>query len=111
AAIRIERPEVFKATHDFILDLAASGKITGLRIDHPDGLWDPAAYFLQLQETYVRKSLEQQSQNDGVEQIDHAFRHWLAAEQRHPGQTPWPLYTVAEKILSENEPLPQDWAV
>ena len=45
AAIRQEDPEVFAATHALLLRLIASGVVTGLRIDHPDGLWDPAGYF------------------------------------------------------------------
>ena len=53
AAICVERPEVFRATHQLYFRLLAEGKATGLRIDHPDGLWDPAAYFRQLQEEYV----------------------------------------------------------
>jgi (1->4)-alpha-D-glucan 1-alpha-D-glucosylmutase len=57
AAIRQEHPEVFAATHRLILRLVEEGNVTGLRIDHPDGLWDPARYFDRLQEaagpTYV----------------------------------------------------------
>ena len=41
AAIRMELPEVFQATHQLILRFLAEGKATGLRVDHPDGLWDP----------------------------------------------------------------------
>ncbi len=83
AAIRTETPEVFTATHELILRLLAEGKISGLRVDHPDGLWDPAAYFRQLQ----------QDQSSG-------------------GASPsLPVYIVAEKILSRGESLPVDWAV
>ena len=49
AAIRMELPEVFRATHQVLFRLLAEGKATGLRIDHPDGLRDPAGYFRQLQ--------------------------------------------------------------
>ena len=49
AAIRQEVPEVFAAAHALLLRLIASGAVTGLRIDHPDGLWDPAGYFRDLQ--------------------------------------------------------------
>jgi (1->4)-alpha-D-glucan 1-alpha-D-glucosylmutase len=48
AALRMERPEVLEATHRLVLGLAASGAVDGLRIDHPDGLADPAGYFEQL---------------------------------------------------------------
>ncbi|MBA2695714.1 MAG: malto-oligosyltrehalose synthase [Actinobacteria bacterium] len=42
--VRVEEPDVFEATHRTILDLHHAGVIDGLRIDHPDGLADPAAY-------------------------------------------------------------------
>ena len=43
AAIRVERPEVFRETHRLVLELLRAGHVTGLRIDHPDGLRDPPA--------------------------------------------------------------------
>ncbi|WP_129337122.1 malto-oligosyltrehalose synthase [Cellulomonas endophytica] len=49
-AIRVEDPEVFDATHRLVLDLIADGTIDGLRIDHPDGLADPAGYLTRLRE-------------------------------------------------------------
>ncbi|GAB3590043.1 malto-oligosyltrehalose synthase [Angustibacter peucedani] len=48
AAVRVERPEVFEATHRLLLDLVRSGALDGLRIDHPDGLADPAGYLARL---------------------------------------------------------------
>jgi (1->4)-alpha-D-glucan 1-alpha-D-glucosylmutase len=50
AAIRTEDPGVFEATHRLIIRLVREGAVTGLRIDHPDGLYDPAEYFRRLQE-------------------------------------------------------------
>jgi (1->4)-alpha-D-glucan 1-alpha-D-glucosylmutase len=50
AAVRVEDPEVFDATHRTILDLVADGVIDGLRVDHPDGLRDPDRYFRRLAE-------------------------------------------------------------
>ena len=44
AAIRQEDPEVFAATTDFVLTLVRDQLVDGLRVDHPDGLADPAAY-------------------------------------------------------------------
>ncbi|MDF3017443.1 MAG: treY, partial [Thermomicrobiales bacterium] len=49
AAVRQEVPEVVAAAHALLLRLIAGGAVTGLRIDHPDGLWDPAGYFRDLQ--------------------------------------------------------------
>ena len=53
AALRMENQEVFEATHSFILPKLARGEIAGLRIDHPDGLFDPAGYLLRLQRHYL----------------------------------------------------------
>ncbi len=48
AALRVERPEVFAHVHERILEWVRAGWIGGLRIDHIDGLADPAAYLAQL---------------------------------------------------------------
>jgi len=50
AGVRQEDPEVFEATHAKILELIGDGLIDGLRIDHPDGLTDPAGYLRELHE-------------------------------------------------------------
>ncbi|MGB8385396.1 MAG: malto-oligosyltrehalose synthase [Dermatophilaceae bacterium] len=47
-AVRVERPEVFEATHRLLFELLASGDLNGLRIDHPDGLADPRGYLRML---------------------------------------------------------------
>src|SRR5690606_24555011 len=49
ACLRMEEPKVFQQTHGLILELISEGKIQGLRIDHPDGLHNPAEYFQHLQ--------------------------------------------------------------
>ncbi len=49
AAIKMELPEVFEATHRFLFELIESGAVTGLRIDHVDGLWNPREYLENLQ--------------------------------------------------------------
>jgi (1->4)-alpha-D-glucan 1-alpha-D-glucosylmutase len=91
AAIRTETPEVFQATHQLILRLIAEGKVTGLRVDHPDGLRDPAGYFRQLQQSQLCPPSEMSSSGNRFKTR--------------------PLYIVAEKILSKGEALPADWAV
>jgi len=50
AALRMENEAVFEATHRLVLELIRARKIDGLRIDHPDGLYDPAQYFRRLQD-------------------------------------------------------------
>jgi (1->4)-alpha-D-glucan 1-alpha-D-glucosylmutase len=96
AAIRVEDPEVFSAVHALIFDLVRQGHIRGLRVDHPDGLFEPEKYFRFLQD---------------------ACKAWSAASNGHPRKengkngTNRTFYIVAEKILSGNEPLHTDWAV
>ncbi|MCX4680493.1 malto-oligosyltrehalose synthase [Streptomyces sp. NBC_01433] len=46
--VRVEHPEVFDATHAKVLELLREGVLDGLRVDHPDGLADPAAYLERL---------------------------------------------------------------
>src|SRR5262245_8640785 len=91
AALRTDDEAVFDATHRLILDLAASGKVDGLRIDHPDGLYDPAEYFARLQARYAA-----------------AVRVAPPADAATPFR---PLWVVAEKIVAGHERLPVDWAV
>lgn len=50
AAVRVEDPEVFDATHRLITGLVHDGTVDGLRIDHPDGLADPQGYLTRLAE-------------------------------------------------------------
>jgi (1->4)-alpha-D-glucan 1-alpha-D-glucosylmutase len=50
AGVRVEVPAVFDATHDVLLAQVGDGTVDGLRIDHPDGLADPAGYLDRLAE-------------------------------------------------------------
>ena len=54
AGVRQEDPEVFEATHGLALRLAREGVVDGLRVDHPDGLADPAGYLERLREGGAR---------------------------------------------------------
>src|SRR5207248_4299841 len=49
AGLRVEDEAVFEAIHQLLARLLAEGQVTGVRIDHPDGLFDPAKYFEMLQ--------------------------------------------------------------
>lgn len=93
AALRMENEQVFEATHAFALELAAAGVVDGLRIDHPDGLYDPAQYFRRLQEGYARRA------NLPLPEFD---------AQGRPAR---PLYVVAEKIAALHEQMPATWHV
>jgi (1->4)-alpha-D-glucan 1-alpha-D-glucosylmutase len=49
AGIRVEDPAVLEATHTLVRSWVEAG-IAGLRIDHPDGLVDPAEYLDRLRQ-------------------------------------------------------------
>jgi (1->4)-alpha-D-glucan 1-alpha-D-glucosylmutase len=55
AAVRQEDPEVFDETHRLALRLVREGLVDGLRIDHPDGLADPAGYLRRLRDERVER--------------------------------------------------------
>jgi len=98
AAIRVEDPEVFAAVHVLIFDLVRRGLIRGLRVDHPDGLFEPENYFRFLQDAckaWSSASISSTASNGGS-QANGANRMF---------------YIVAEKILTGNEPLRTEWAV
>ncbi len=66
-AIRVEEMQVLQAHHKWLFQLIDEGHVQGLRIDHPDGLFDPVAYFDHLRERYpiytvVEKILERNEQ-------------------------------------------------
>ena len=49
AGLRVEDADVFAAIHQLLERLIRERRVTGVRIDHPDGLFDPARYFEWLQ--------------------------------------------------------------
>jgi (1->4)-alpha-D-glucan 1-alpha-D-glucosylmutase len=83
AALRVEDPEVLAAVHEKTFALVAAGKVTGLRIDHVDGLYDPRRYLDNLQT--IRRA--------------------------EPAPADRPAYVVVEKILVGDESLPPEWPV
>jgi (1->4)-alpha-D-glucan 1-alpha-D-glucosylmutase len=112
AAIRMERPEVFAASHELVLRLVGEGKVTGLRVDHPDGLYAPGEYFLRLQEGAIVATARRLHPD-----LDPETARAIAAEYRAVAQAAAgddrarPLWIAAEKILMPDEPLPEWWAV
>ncbi|MCF7762732.1 MAG: malto-oligosyltrehalose synthase [Verrucomicrobia bacterium] len=109
AAVRMETPHVFNSSHVLIGRLMREGRIRGLRIDHPDGLWDPAVYFDRLQHLFFSETGLKATDGEGLE-TGSAPAQANPSEVRIPPQAP-PFYVVAEKILSHGEQLPPDWAV
>ncbi len=84
AGICMESENVFQATHQLVLKLIADGKVNGLRLDHPDGLHDPAQYFERLKR--------------GIASATSGPKNGLS-------------YVVIEKILTGSERLPAEWPV
>jgi len=119
AAIRMENPAVFRETHRLILQLVAEGRVTGIRLDHPDGLFDPPRYFRTLQRERALQVMRA-PQEEGVPTIswnpdnaaDRAGETFDRRCQPDPTQIGCrPLYLLAEKILSKGERLPVGWAI
>jgi (1->4)-alpha-D-glucan 1-alpha-D-glucosylmutase len=54
AGVRVEDPEVFELVHGKVLELVRDGVVDGLRVDHPDGLADPAGYLERLRDAGAR---------------------------------------------------------
>jgi (1->4)-alpha-D-glucan 1-alpha-D-glucosylmutase len=50
AGVRQEDPAVFEETHELVISMVRDGLIDGLRVDHPDGLADPAGYLARLRD-------------------------------------------------------------
>ena len=78
AGLRVEDPGTFAATHRLVKQLVSDGRVQGIRLDHVDGLRDPAQYCQRL------RRLVHDSQGNAK-----------------------PFYTVIEKILCEHERLPR----
>ncbi|MBC8160820.1 MAG: malto-oligosyltrehalose synthase, partial [Roseiflexaceae bacterium] len=103
AAIRMEREDVFLATHKLLMQLFAQGKLSGIRLDHTDGLYDPAGYFARLQQAFAEANSEIQNP---------ALSPQPSALSPQPSALPArPLYLLTEKILARGEPIPPEWAI
>jgi (1->4)-alpha-D-glucan 1-alpha-D-glucosylmutase len=83
--VRVEDPRVFEASHSLLFNLIRGGKVSGVRIDHIDGLYNPLGYLQRLQ--------------------SHLAPHEKAPANREN------LYVVVEKILAADEPLPPEWPI
>jgi (1->4)-alpha-D-glucan 1-alpha-D-glucosylmutase len=112
AAIRMENPEVFRATHALVLDLLSSAPITGLRIDHTDGLWDPASYLKQIQLCHAEAAAGSKHPSGATPAEIAAAHSREYSDQPEAGisVSNFPLYVIVEKILSKGEEIPQEWA-
>ena len=104
AAVRVEERPVFSAIHEVVLRFVRRGLVTGLRVDHVDGLLDPFKYLTDLQrEAAAAASRKRKGANSG--DADDARREEDGGERRLP------FYVVVEKILGHDELLRREWPV
>ncbi|MEZ5406323.1 MAG: malto-oligosyltrehalose synthase [Verrucomicrobiia bacterium] len=87
AAISVQEREVFNQIHKLIAKMIAKDQVTGLRVDHIDGLWNPEDY---------------------LERVQQLWRQKTAALSKRPAPN---IYLLVEKILCGNEVLPTSWPV
>jgi (1->4)-alpha-D-glucan 1-alpha-D-glucosylmutase len=128
AAICTENPRVFAETHRLLFELLDEGTLTGLRIDHPDGLYDPRGYLCHLQEQefvrLCRQELAREISNLPVSSLERndlelqsaaiegqLVELWKAAMVIPGSPLARLLFVVVEKILAHDETLPNDWPV
>ena len=109
--LRQENPVVFAETHCLIRQLLGRHQVTGLRVDHADGLFNPRQYLIRLQMLYVASQCGGPTASEpasaiGVEDsIRDELRGYDWANSRGP------MYCVVEKILEAREALPPEWPI
>lgn len=113
AAVRTEDPAVFKKAHKLIFRLVAEKKITGLRVDHPDGLYNPSEYFEKLQRECFSRLVsakapedDDHEKSDMVPEVLRRYERLLSSDPQYK-----PFYIVGEKILTKGEKMPEDWPI
>ena len=110
AAIRVEEPEVFTSVHELVFRLVKEGHVTGLRIDHIDGLHDPEQYLRHLQGG-CRKALRRLVSAASAASIeDRGVSSILDPRSAPQSSIERPFYVAVEKILGPDERLPESWA-
>ncbi|HEU4409486.1 MAG TPA: glycogen debranching protein GlgX [Polyangiaceae bacterium] len=92
AAVRMEDPRVFEHAHALLFKLVDERRVTALRLDHTDGLYDPFAYFESLQRRFEAPPAE-------------------GGALATPDDLARPLPLLVEKILGPDERLPSRWPV
>jgi len=117
-AIHMEHPAVFAATHALIFRLIRERDVTGLRIDHPDGLFNPVEYFYWIQRgCFIQKILIGENGVDKgqikPEAMSETERELAVQYDETVLKNPEykPFYIVGEKILTKSERMPEDWPI
>jgi (1->4)-alpha-D-glucan 1-alpha-D-glucosylmutase len=109
-AIRMEDEQVFDECHRLVFNLIREGHVTGLRVDHPDGLHDPAEYFRRLQEgCFAALCTGKLGEQEAAENIRNIYHDRLA--ENPEGGLRKPFFIIGEKILMESERLSPEWPI
>jgi (1->4)-alpha-D-glucan 1-alpha-D-glucosylmutase len=114
AAVRVEDRAVFNAVHEVAFRLVRQGLVTGLRVDHVDGLLDPFKYLTDLQREASRSARRTRSKeaHAGVaEGSANVVGDVARVEARESEEHRLPFYVVVEKILGHDELLRREWPV
>ena len=109
SALSMERADLFHDAHELVLGYCAEGLLQGLRIDHPDGLYDPREYLQWVQLGYVKAIAKRMAEEKGDNWSDIASSVTDALRPKISELDSTLLYTVVEKIISHGESLPSDW--
>jgi (1->4)-alpha-D-glucan 1-alpha-D-glucosylmutase len=109
AGIRMENEKVFDATHHFVLDLVSAGKVDGFRLDHPDGLHDPAQYFERLNRSIAKAANSRKA--TGNESTPHEIPQDNPQDDLQGNLHDDSHYVIIEKILTGAERLPAEWPI
>ena len=113
AAVRVEERPVFTAVHEIIFRLVRQGLVTGLRVDHVDGLLDPFKYLTDLQReatVATRRTRKETTQSD-IDEVKHDDDAGGFGRRAGDGASELPFYVVVEKILGHDELLRREWPV
>ncbi len=112
AAIRVELPTVFDETHRLLFQLFDTNVVAGWRIDHVDGLFDPAEYLKQVQGTRLLQLLQAPFSPLKKGEALAVLQSWdEATRAANLPRYYQPMYLVVEKILEPGESIPSDWPV
>jgi (1->4)-alpha-D-glucan 1-alpha-D-glucosylmutase len=109
--LRMENGKVFAATHCLIRKMLAEKRVTGVRIDHCDGLYNPQQYLVNLQRLYLASQCEGPETKGETDDFGIECTVIDALQGYDWEKTKGPLYVTVEKILEPGEYMPTRWAV
>jgi (1->4)-alpha-D-glucan 1-alpha-D-glucosylmutase len=107
--MRVDDPLVFDALHAPLLRTVSKDVLTGLRIDHIDGLRDPASYLTRLQQRLAAS--DESGASSSASASANSSGTLAPKDASAPPNNESTAYVLVEKILARGESLPSDWPV